>query len=56
MSQSGRRRGYGHWVGILNQGPLVSTTNVFRLEHMLAARPSPVTAEHGGIDVGDAAP
>lgn len=56
MSESGRRGDYRHWVGVLNQGPLVSTTNVFRLEHMLAARPSPVTAEHGGIDVGEAAP
>ncbi len=56
MSERGRRGDYRHWVGVLNQGPLVSTTNVFRLEHMLAARPSPVTTELGGIDVGDAAP
>ena len=41
MSEIGRRGGYRHWVWVLNQGPLVSTTNVFRLEHMLTARTSP---------------
>jgi hypothetical protein len=56
MSQPGRRGDYRHWVGVVNQGPLVSTTNVFRIEHMLAARPSPVTAVRSGIDVGDTAP
>jgi hypothetical protein len=56
MTESGRRGDYRHWVGVLNQGPLLSTTNVFRIEHMLAARPSTVTAELGGIDVGDVAP
>ena len=45
MSENRRRGDYRHWVWVLNQGPLVSTTNVFRLEHMLAARTSPtVTA------------
>lgn len=41
---------------VLKQVSLVSTTNVFRLDHMLAARPSPLTAEFGGFDPGDAAP
>ena len=41
MSEIGRREGYRHWVWVLNQGPPVSTTIVFRLEHMLAARTSP---------------
>ena len=40
-SENGRRGDYRHWVWVLNQGPLVSTTIVFRLEHMLAARMSP---------------
>lgn len=41
MSEIGRREGYRHWVWVLNKGPPLSTTIVFRLEHMLAARTSP---------------
>ena len=41
MSEIGRREGYRHWVWVLNKGPPLSTTIVFRLEHMLAARTPP---------------
>ena len=56
MTLNGRRGEYRHWVGVLNQGPLVSATNVFRLEHMLAARPSTAAAQNVHLDVGDGAP
>ncbi len=35
---------------------MVSATNVFRLEHMLATRPSTAAAHNVHLDVGDAAP
>lgn len=56
MTQNGRRGEYRHWVGVLNQGPLISATNVFRIEHMLAARPSTASAQSVHPDVGDVAP
>ena len=56
MTMNGRRGEYRHWVGVLNQGPLVSATNVFRLEHMLATRPSTAAAQGVHLGVGDAAP
>ncbi len=56
MTLNGRRGEYRHWVGVLNQGPLVSATNVFRLEHMLATRPSTATAQSVHPNVDDAAP
>lgn len=34
----------------------MSSTNVFRLEHMLATRPSTAAAQNVHLDVGDAAP
>lgn len=56
MTLNGRRGEYRHWVGVLNQGPLVSATNVFRLEHTLATRPSTAAAQGVHLGVGDAAP
>ena len=56
MTLNGQRGEYRHWVGVLNQGPLVSATNVFRLEHMLAARPSTAAAQNVHPGVCDAAP
>ena len=35
---------------------MTSTTGVFRLEHMLASRPSPFVYTGPGVDPGDAAP
>lgn len=56
MTLNGRRGEYRHWVGVLNQGPMVSATNVFRLEHMLATRPSTAAAQTVHPNVGDVAP
>ena len=56
MTRNGERGEYRHWVGVLNQGPLTSATNVFRLEHMLAARPSTATPQTPHPKVGDVAP
>ena len=47
---------FSPWVGVINQAPLVSSTNVFRLEHMLAARPSAVSARQSTVQAGDLAP
>lgn len=44
------------WIGVLQQGPRTSATNVFRREHMLAATPSPAVARPARIRIGDAAP
>ena len=44
MAREPERNDFSPWVGVVNQAPLVSTTNVFRLEHMLAARPSAVSS------------
>jgi hypothetical protein len=47
---------FSSWVGVLQQGPRLSATNVFRREHMLAATPSPVTDRSTRVKVGDPAP
>jgi hypothetical protein len=47
---------FSAWVGVLNQGPMLSTTNAFRLEHMLRSTPSAVTAREATVEVGDRAP
>ncbi|HYD08846.1 MAG TPA: hypothetical protein VEA78_01985 [Acidimicrobiales bacterium] len=44
------------WVGVLQQGPRLSATNVFRREHMLAATPSPAMTRPARVNAGDEAP
>ena len=47
---------FSAWVGVMNQGPMLSTTNAFRLEHMLRSTPSAVTDREATVGVGDRAP
>ena len=56
MAPQPERSDFSPWVGVVNQAPLVSTTNVFRLEHMLAARPSAVSSRQVTLHPGTAAP
>ena len=56
MAHTPREADFTPWVGVVNQAPLVSSTNVFRLEHMLAARPSAISARQGTVQPGDPAP
>jgi hypothetical protein len=56
MGREPERNDFSPWVGVVNQAPLVSTTNVFRLEHMLAARPSAVSSRQATVRPGAAAP
>jgi len=56
MPREPQQYDFGPWVGVVNQGPLVSTTNVFRLEHMLAARPSAVSTRQTTVEPGSVAP
>ena len=56
MAREPQRNDFSPWVGVVNQGPLVSTTNVFRLEHMLAARPSAVSSRQTAVEPGSVAP
>ena len=56
MANEPERNDFSPWVGVVNQGPLVSTTNVFRLEHMLAARPSAVSSRQARVAPGMVAP
>ena len=56
MANETERNDFSPWVGVVNQGPLVSTTNVFRLEHMLAARPSAVSSRQARVTPGMVAP
>ena len=56
MANEPERNDFSPWVGVVNQGPLVSTTNVFRLEHMLAARPSAVSSRQARVAAGMVAP
>ena len=56
MAGEPERNDFSPWVGVVNQGPLVSTTNVFRLEHMLAARPSAVSSRQVTVAAGMIAP
>ena len=56
MAPQPERNDFSPWVGVVNQAPLVSTTNVFRLEHMLAARPSAVTSRQVTVSAGTTAP
>lgn len=56
MASAPKNSDFSPWVGVVNQAPLVSTTNVFRLEHMLAARPSAVSSRQGTLKAGQAAP
>ena len=56
MSREPERNDFSPWVGVVNQGPLVSSTNVFRLEHMLAARPSAVSSRQVTVEPGAVAP
>ena len=56
MANEPERNDFSPWVGVVNQGPLVSTTNVFRLEHMLAARPSAVSSRQAKVTPGMVAP
>jgi hypothetical protein len=56
MAREPRQNDFSPWVGVVNQGPLLSTTNVFRLEHLLAARPSAVSSRQTTVVPGTAAP
>jgi hypothetical protein len=56
MARESERNDFSPWVGVVNQAPLVSTTNVFRLEHMLAARPSAVSSRQATVEPGAIAP
>jgi len=56
MARERQQNDFSPWVGVVNQGPLVSTTNVFRLEHMLAARPSAVSSRQTTVEPGSVAP
>lgn len=56
MTQRARSNDFSPWVGVVNQGPLLSSTNAFRLEHMLAARPSAVAPRQATVPLGAAAP
>lgn len=56
MTERSKNADFSPWVGVVNQAPLFSTANVFRLEHMLAARPSAVSTRQGTVKPGDAAP
>jgi hypothetical protein len=56
MAAERERNDFSPWVGVVNQGPLTSTTNVFRLEHMLAARPSAVSSRQVTVAPGAVAP
>lgn len=56
MARQREQNDFSPWVGIVNQAPLVSTTNVFRLEHMLAARPSAVSSRQSTVKPGAVAP
>jgi hypothetical protein len=56
MARESERNDFSPWVGVVNQAPLVSTTNVFRLEHMLAARPSAVSSRQATVKPGAIAP
>ena len=56
MARNPETGDFSPWVGVVNQAPLLSHTNIFRLEHMLAARPSAVSARQGTVEPGDAAP
>ena len=56
MAREPERSDFSPWVGVVNQAPLVSTTNVFRLEHMLAARPSAVSSRQVTVTPGTIAP
>jgi hypothetical protein len=56
MANEPQRSDFSPWVGVVNQAPLTSTTNVFRLEHMLAARPSAVSSRQVTVAPGMAAP
>ncbi len=48
--------GFGKWLGVLNQGPMVSSTNIFPLKNMLRATPSASTARAATVKAGDPAP
>ena len=56
MAREPERNDFSPWVGVVNQAPLVSSTNVFRLEHMLAARPSAVSSRQSKVEPGMLAP
>lgn len=56
MAREPEQNDFSPWVGVVNQAPLVSTTNVFRLEHMLAARPSAVSSRQSRVEPGTIAP
>jgi hypothetical protein len=56
MARDRERNDFSRWVGVVNQGPLVATTNVFRLEHLLAARPSTVSSRQATVKPGVVAP
>jgi hypothetical protein len=56
MARTRHANDFSPWVGVVNQGPLLSSTNAFRLEHMLAARPSAITPRQATVEPGDAAP
>lgn len=47
---------FSAWVGVLNQGPMLSATNAFRLQHMLRATPSAITDRQVTARPGDRAP
>jgi hypothetical protein len=47
---------FSPWVGVVDQAPTVSSTNAFRLEHQLAAKPAAVSSRQVTLEPGDVAP
>ena len=47
---------FGKWLGVLNQGPMLSSTNIFPLKNMLRATPSAASARAATVQVGEQAP
>jgi hypothetical protein len=47
---------FGQWVGVLNQGPMLSSTNAFALQSMAHTTPSAARLRRGVVEAGDRAP
>ena len=47
---------FGKWLSVLNQGPMLSSTNIFPLKNMLRSTPSAATARAATVSAGDEAP
>ena len=50
------RANFSAWVGVVDQAPMLSSTNSFRLEQQQAARPSAVSSRQATVGPGDVAP